>query len=177
MRIRADDTVAAYSVSTRDPIPVEEVLGRAVLFVVGVSYSSIESWELVGRYALEDHMASPAVFVKGHLVYDMEGMEREATADDWRQLEPAAAWDAHHVERRVVDALAGRPCAFVERMREEWRSTPGFAVRIMRTPVRGLRTRNASGAECPGTFRDRGCCTRRLAAWVVQQPAATWRST
>lgn len=47
-----------------------------------------------------------------------EGVSVRATIEQVRELEPAAAWPAAHVERRLQDHFAGRRNAAVELLKE-----------------------------------------------------------
>ena len=124
---------AFFDARSADPLPAEEAAARPVLFRLWVMRSAYSTgrWVKVGVEPVRPELARPV----GRFMYDMIGKRfdittdggatrRPATVAECRPLESAAVWSAGHVEDRLRDHYAGRPCKWVESMRRHLVAEP-----------------------------------------------------
>ena len=118
---------AFYDVRVREPLGLEELQLRPLLFRVWVMKSALTSgrWVIIGNRPLEKSVEqSPAFFKQDPITNDLsiyhEGKERRATREECESLERAAVWDPTHVEDRLRDHYAGVPNKWVEALRPRW---------------------------------------------------------
>ncbi|WP_224367625.1 immunity 26/phosphotriesterase HocA family protein [Hyalangium versicolor] len=102
---------------------LSRIASKPVLFKIAVHHSSADRWKPIGWKEVETHLAQPIVaFTQdiGNLqrctIFDTAGNERTAEPQECVGLEPAAVWEQHHVEDRLLDTFMGRPNAYVERL-------------------------------------------------------------
>ena len=119
-----DGGVAVYGAATKEPrSTISEVGPQGVLFIVTVHRSAFRRWEAIGRGAVDESVARGDRFMQDMgnpldcRIFDSEGHERPAKPADCIGLERVAAWDANHVEERLLDTLMGRPNRWVEQMK------------------------------------------------------------
>jgi hypothetical protein len=60
---------------------------------------------------------SPSSSYRTCTIYDTDGLERDATPEEYVGLERAAVWEAHHIETRLLDTFEGRPNETVQFLR------------------------------------------------------------
>lgn len=123
-RVLAKSQVAIYGhLGSDTKIVSEAVFDSPVLWQLTVMKSALTSgrWNVVDHRPLEPKLTEPVeYFIKDRLsgrysVYrSSDGLVRESTFEECKSLEPAAAWDAEHVEDRIRDHFAGRPNVWVE---------------------------------------------------------------
>jgi hypothetical protein len=115
---------AFYNYRTTEPdADLERLASKPVLFRISVRHFARKPWEPLGWREIEPHLAQPIVqFTQDIMnfrdctIFDSAGNERAAEPQECMGLEPAAVWEQHHVEERLLDAFMGRPNAYVERL-------------------------------------------------------------
>jgi hypothetical protein len=118
---------AFYQYRTTEPdADLDRIASKPILFKMGIRQPHSKSWEVIGWRELEERLTEPVVQYHREVgprgrcwIFDSLGNEREATPKECIGLEPAAAWEPHGVEERLLDALMGRPNAALERMQRE----------------------------------------------------------
>ena len=104
---------------------LERIVSSAILFKIAVMNDAVTSgrWKVVGHRELPPALLQPVPFAKQddidprQLSIYVDGDERPATREECLPLERAAVWSWEHVEDRLRDHRAGRPCEWVEQMR------------------------------------------------------------
>lgn len=125
-----DPLVAFYQVNEGlggNPDAVQEL---PLLFKVWTERRALKSgqWPKVAHVnVLPENKEPPIFFMQdigtGRLSITVDGSEgRDATFDECKGLERAAVWAASHIEDRIRDAYADKPCVWVDSMRPELKS-------------------------------------------------------
>jgi hypothetical protein len=116
--------VAFYDAKSPPDLPIEEIVGQAILFKVWVMDYAIKRgvWPVIGHVPLtEDLLVEPWFFKKdsitGALTRYRAGEEIPAKRRECQKLECAAVWDPEHVADRLRDHFAGRPNVWVVSLR------------------------------------------------------------
>ena len=112
-----DSATAFYNYRTPSPsTDLDAIAARPVLFTQVVRSSTMKKWKRIGSRELEGKVAKPVVRFHQEIgdfrkctIYDSIGNERAATPEECVGLERDAVWDAHHIERRLLDTFEGRP--------------------------------------------------------------------
>jgi hypothetical protein len=118
---------AFYNYRTTSPdSDLERIASKPILFRIVISHPYPKSWELIGWREIEEHLAQPIVQFSLEVgparrctIFDNLGNEREASPRECIRLEPAAVWESHGVEERLLDAFMGRPNDSLERIWKE----------------------------------------------------------
>jgi hypothetical protein len=116
-RVLSNPYVAFYNYRTTEPSSnLDEIGTKPVLFTQAVRLFGYDRWANIGYRELEGEVAKPVVRFMQDLadfkkctIFDLEGMERQATPEECIGLERAAVWDVHQIERRLLDTFMGRP--------------------------------------------------------------------
>jgi hypothetical protein len=116
--------VAFYDAKSPPDLPIDEIVGRPVLFKIWVTKAAVQggAWQVIGHMPLpEELLVEPWFFKKDSLTGALSlyryPEEVPATRRDCEGLECAAVWDGQHVVDRLRDHFAGRKNAWVESMR------------------------------------------------------------
>lgn len=109
---------------------IDEVGRTPVIFTLLVMRHAITSgrWPVIGRRPLSPDLLAPPPFFKQDLISGKLSIyqevpelaplyERPATLLEVQGLECCAVWEPEHVEDRLRDHFAGRPCVWVERFK------------------------------------------------------------
>lgn len=120
-------TFAAYDITAKNDPPVHEIVARAISFIVSVYNNAVTSsrWEKVGTLPLEEALTKlpmkfiqDAIYPEQYELYNPNtGEISPASKQDCLKLEPAAVWEAEHVEKRIADFYANKPNKWVEGMK------------------------------------------------------------
>ncbi len=118
---------AFYDYRTTSPdSDLERIAPKPILFRIAVSHPYPRSWEFIGWREIEEHLTQPIVQfslevgpLRRCTIFDSLGNEREASPQECIGIEPAAVWESHGVERRLLDAFTGRPNDSLVRMWKE----------------------------------------------------------
>jgi hypothetical protein len=118
---------AFYDYRTTSPdSDLERIASKPILFRIVVSHPYPKSWERIGWREIEERLTQPIVQFNLEVgparrctIFDNLGNEREASPQECIGLEPAAVWESHGVEERLLDAFMGRPNAVLERIKRE----------------------------------------------------------
>jgi hypothetical protein len=112
---------ALFDLRTDAEMPVTEVVIHPVAFRVGVNGSVYLDgrWPRIGKVAPPPEVLAPvATFtqdaISGRFSLYLAGDIRPATRAECAGLERCAVWAPEHVEDRLRDHFAGRPCKWVE---------------------------------------------------------------
>lgn len=126
-RILKSPFVAVYDCQSKDESAHgEQIAASPVLFVVAVMDRAVKTgrWQIIDRIPLEEsEIRIPDQFMQDRFnplkcrIIDSSGTSREATIEECEGLEPAAVWEAEHVEQRIRDHYAGRKNVYVESMK------------------------------------------------------------
>lgn len=124
-RLLESPYAAFYQYRTPEPdSDLEGIASRPILFKTAVRHLALDSWELIGWRALEEHLCQPIVrFTQDPgdfrrcTIFDTVGNERAAQPQECVGLERAAVWEQEAIEERLLDGLLGRPNADEERMK------------------------------------------------------------
>ena len=122
-RLREFPFVAFYNFFTPEQVSdLNAITSESVLFTLAVHESVLDTWEIVGEAPLEPALKAPVVqFMQDPIDYrqcwiiDSTGNKRHATPEECVGLERVAVWQAHHVERRLLDKFRGLPNRSEER--------------------------------------------------------------
>ncbi|HEX8705496.1 MAG TPA: immunity 26/phosphotriesterase HocA family protein [Myxococcaceae bacterium] len=115
---------AFYHHRTREPdVDLDRIASKAILFRIAVRQASRLRWVPIGWKELESQLAQPVIEFTQDIgdfrrcvIFDTDGNERAAEPQECIGLEPAAVWEQHHVEERLLDTFMGRPNAYLERL-------------------------------------------------------------
>ncbi|MFO0812133.1 MAG: hypothetical protein U0796_02880 [Gemmatales bacterium] len=117
----AEVDFALFDLWTDADVPVPEVVAHPVAFRVGVNSSAYLDgrWPRVGKVAPPPELLAPVPkFIQdpitGRFSIYLAGDIRPATRAECVGLERCAVWAPEHVEDRLRDHFAGRPCKWVE---------------------------------------------------------------
>ncbi|MFD3993469.1 immunity 26/phosphotriesterase HocA family protein [Streptomyces sp. NPDC058583] len=116
-RVLSDAYTGFYDYrTTRPSADLDDIDTRPLLFAQAVRLRDGDRWEPIGSRPLEGEVACPVVrFTQERAdfrkctIFDSEGAVRPATPEECVGLERAAVWDAHHIERRLLDTFLGLP--------------------------------------------------------------------
>ncbi|APE25995.1 MULTISPECIES: immunity 26/phosphotriesterase HocA family protein [Streptomyces] len=116
-RVLSEEYTAFYDHHTSQPSSdLDAIDTRPLLFAQAVRLPDDTRWQPIGSRALEGETARPVVrFTQDRadfrkcVIFDSEGETRPATPEECVGLERAAVWDAHHIERRLLDTFLGLP--------------------------------------------------------------------
>ncbi|HYO59764.1 Imm26 family immunity protein [Archangium sp.] len=120
-RLLESPYAAFYQHRTTNPdSDLDRIASKPILFKTAVRHLALDSWELIGWRALEEHLTQPLV----RFTQDL-GDVRRCTIFDTRAAEPqdcvglerAAVWEQESIEERLLDALLGRPNVDEERLK------------------------------------------------------------
>jgi hypothetical protein len=105
---------------------VEEICALPILFKLWVMTYAItdEIWQVIGRLPLTEELKEIPKFFKQDAMNDelciyqsipelAPSYSYSATYAEVQGLERAAVWSPHHVEDRLRDHYAGRPCKWI----------------------------------------------------------------
>lgn len=118
-----DPEYAFFDCSTNDDLPAAAIVARPVLFRLWAMRSahSTGRWPKVGAAPVSPALQEP---VRRYNQDPLRPQDIRLTFDgcdgplgsvaDCEALECAAVWDAEHVEDRLRDHFAGRPCQWVD---------------------------------------------------------------
>ncbi|MFE5590316.1 immunity 26/phosphotriesterase HocA family protein [Streptomyces sp. NPDC056549] len=102
--------------TARPSADLDDIDTRPLLFAQTVRWPDGDRWQVIGNRPLAGEAARPVVRFTQDLadfrqcvIYDSEGAARPATPLECVGLERAATWDAHHIERRLLDTFLGLP--------------------------------------------------------------------
>lgn len=124
-RVLEEGLFAFYDSRARQPLAMDDITARAVLFIVPVMAYAVTRarWKVVGNAPLDDTLQNPPpLFWQDVLdpdsfkLYD-KGKFRPATREQCMGLERLAVWDPEHVEDRLRDHYLGRPNDSVESLK------------------------------------------------------------
>lgn len=112
----AEPYIAFYDYRTQGPSDdLATIEAQPILFATAVRTSTTKGWAKLGKRPLTGEAAKPVVHYhqdtfdhRRCVIYDTDGMERTATPAECEGLEPAAVWDAHHIDERLLDRFEGR---------------------------------------------------------------------
>lgn len=108
---------AFYDLRSDSPISdIARIDAAPVLWRLSVRITGgHERWPKLGHAPLTGAVAEPVTFFTQEVgvidsceIYDTEGMVRRARPEECIGLERSAAWDARHVEERLLDHFMGR---------------------------------------------------------------------
>ncbi|HYO51433.1 Imm26 family immunity protein [Archangium sp.] len=124
-RLLESPYAAFYQHRTMSPDSDLDGIGsRPVLFKTAVRHLALDSWELIGWRALEEHLRQPLVRFMQDVgdfrrctIFDTAGNRRAAEPQECVGLERAAVWEQDSIEERLLDALLGRPNAAEEHLK------------------------------------------------------------
>ena len=114
-----------YDYKGQDDLSLSEITKLKTLFRVWV-YNYVprtENWSRIGNLVIED-LDVECYFYKVdpisgdlylyHSEFSENNYERKATASEIKGLEKAAVWAENHIEDRLRDHYAGRPCKWMD---------------------------------------------------------------
>lgn len=112
---------AFYDLRTVEPLSdLDTIERRAILFKIGAREDR-RRWIPLGTRPLSGEVAEPVVQFHQEIgdyrkctIFDTAGHERSAAPEECIGLERASIWEAHGVERRLLDTFEGRPNREVE---------------------------------------------------------------
>ena len=123
---------ALFDLRADADVPVNEVVAHSVAFRVGVNSSAYLDgrWPRVGKVAPPSELLAPVpTFIQdpitGRFSIYLAGDIRPATRAECVGLERCAVWAPEHVEDRLQDHFAGRPCKWVESLAMAPDAEPG----------------------------------------------------
>lgn len=120
-RVLESPYFAFYNYRTTSPdSDLDSIASKPVLFRTAVR----QSWEVIGWKELEERLTQPVVRFHQDIIdfrrctiFDSAGNERAAEPQECVGLEPAAVWEQHALEERLLDTIMGRPNAGLERLK------------------------------------------------------------
>jgi hypothetical protein len=118
---------AFYDFRTREEVSAQDVLKQPVLFKVWAGERdglSTGTWKLLGHIPLTEEECQPVPFFKQDILdpthiaiymsdspgLDCQKEEIPATWEEVQGLENVMVWSSSHIEDRLRDHFAGRPC-------------------------------------------------------------------
>ena len=117
-----DRAFYAFTSTERRP-PLGDILGSQLLFVVGSTDDGFarRQWFVIHHRPLEQRLRAPVFFYHQAVgadvctVFDIwqPGHDESRPVSACTELEPWAAWSAHHCRDRLVASLAGKPCQWI----------------------------------------------------------------
>lgn len=118
---------AFYNHRTTSPdSDLDGIASKPILFRIVVKHPYPRSWELIGWTDLDERLTQPVVQFRMEVgplrrcwIFDSLGNSREASPQECIGLEPAAVWESHGVEERLLDAFMGRPNETLEHINRE----------------------------------------------------------
>ncbi|HZH15043.1 MAG TPA: Imm26 family immunity protein [Archangium sp.] len=124
-RLLESPYAAFYQHKTTSPdFDLDGIGSRPVLFKTAVRHLALDSWEMIGWRALEEHLRQPLVRFMQDVgdfrrctIFDTAGNSRTAEPEECVGLERAAVWEQDSIEERLLDALLGRPNAAEEHLK------------------------------------------------------------
>lgn len=124
-RVQSDPYMAFYDFHTTKPISdLDEIASKPILFSQAVRLRDVSRWESIGLRPLEGEVAKPIVRFMQDLadyrdctIFDSAGMEKKVLPEECIGIERAAVWDAHQIEKRLLDSFMGRPNSHEVRLR------------------------------------------------------------
>jgi hypothetical protein len=130
-RVLYDPLMAFYDFQSSSEIDVRDVISKPIAFVINVMHEPIKTgrWTIVGNMPLEDNLCQPVHFCRQDVLDPkkisiswMVGrgpdyVEVPATLEQCEGLERNAVWYDYHVEDRLRDHFAKRPCIWIESLR------------------------------------------------------------
>jgi hypothetical protein len=134
--------IAFYDWSASRILPLEEIRGRPVAFIISVHDAAITSgrWRIIGTEPLEPELQKPVKYfredpITGQLDLYSDGHFFAPSDEDLTKLERLRIWDGPSVEERLRNHFLGRPDPHTERSRLRRRS-PGSEAPGQSTPVK-----------------------------------------
>jgi hypothetical protein len=124
-RVLEEGLFAFYDSRTREDLSIDQILARAVLFIVPVMNHAVTRgrWRVMGNASLEEALKNPPPrFMQDALDPDLfriyeKGKIRPASKEECVGLEREAAWDPTHIEDRLRDHYLGQPNKWVEALK------------------------------------------------------------
>lgn len=130
-RVLYDPLLAFYDFRSSSPADVETVISKPVAFVIAVMHEPIKSgrWPVIGNAPLEEKLTKAFRFCRQDALNSKnlsitwmvgrgpEEVVMPATFEKCKGLEIDAVWYDYHVEDRLRDHFAGRPCKWVESLK------------------------------------------------------------
>ena len=130
-RVLYDPHMAFYDFQSSSPVDVETAISKPVAFVIAVMHEPIKTgrWPVIGNVPLEHELTKQFRFCRQDalnpknlsIVWMVDRGPDEvlipATFEECQGLEPDAVWYDYHVEDRLRDHFAKRPCKWVESLR------------------------------------------------------------
>jgi hypothetical protein len=113
---------AFYGYRTTSPdSDLDRIASKPILFRIVVRQPHPKSWEPIGWREIEARLTQPIVQFRKEVgplrrcwIFDSLGNSRAASPQECIGLEPAAVWESHGVEERLLDTFTGRPNASLE---------------------------------------------------------------
>lgn len=120
-RVLENPLCAFYNCFAEKQPQLDIILSSPVLFRIWVSDPAFRNpkWEVIAKaIPLSDDLKTASLFFKQDsiskkLYLYQGGQQRPANRQEVEGLERAAVWDDVHVEDRLRDYLAGRPCKWI----------------------------------------------------------------
>ncbi|MGM0554968.1 MAG: DUF4259 domain-containing protein [Myxococcota bacterium] len=107
---------AIYDARTTEPMALDAIVGRPVLFTLAVADNALERWSVVdhiplgdGELPVPDRFRQDPSDLTNITRIDAQDQAHEATFEEVEDLERASIWLAQDVEQRIRDRYAGRP--------------------------------------------------------------------
>jgi hypothetical protein len=122
-RVLTNPLIGFYDLRSETVPPIEQIIAAPILFKLWVMRYTVAKgrWHVLGHVPLShDLLVEPLFFKKDALtgaltIYrDRTGEEVPATLEECEGLECAAVWDPEHLEDRLRDHHAGRPCRWLK---------------------------------------------------------------
>ncbi|WNG28563.1 hypothetical protein F0U62_34605 [Cystobacter fuscus] len=118
---------AFYDYRTTSPdSDLDRIASKPILFRIVVNHPRPKSWEPIGWKEIEERLTQPIVQFRMEVgplrrcwIFDNLGNSREASPQECIGLEPAAVWESHGVEERLLDSFMGRPNDSLEHLWKE----------------------------------------------------------
>ncbi|MCX4985881.1 immunity 26/phosphotriesterase HocA family protein [Streptomyces sp. NBC_00572] len=116
-RVLSEEYTGFYDYRTAQPsADLADLDAGPFLFAQAVRLPDDDRWQPIGSRPLEGEAARPVVRFTQDLadfrkcvIFDSEGGMHPATPEECVGLERAEVWDAHHIERRLLDTFLGLP--------------------------------------------------------------------
>lgn len=107
---------AIYDARTSEPMALDTLVNRPVLFTLAVMYTALERWSVVdhiplgdGELPVPDRFQQDPSDLTNISRIDAQDQVHKATFEEVEDLERASIWLAEDVEQRIRDHYAGRP--------------------------------------------------------------------
>lgn len=125
--------ISVYDSLTKEPLDLNEVIKRSILFTVGLLDSGFYGVKKVGFIPLEEGEGVPPDIYTQNIGYppdieilDASGHSRPATFEQVQTLERAAGWNSFQIAERVRDHYTGKTNWLVETLRPKPPNSPCY---------------------------------------------------